>query len=246
MARPEKNSVEYFPFYCEEGKTTFIIEEKHGNDGFATWIKLLRTLAITNYHFINLSDKPTVMFLVSKCKVSEEKFFAIIKDLVDLGEFDRQLWEENQVIFNQKFIESIKDAYLKRTNNIAKREEVITILEGLGVRKHTYDEVKGVDNTYTILDNTILEKSKVDLDGRKLKFASSLEIHLEKYGKVLLNEFYKYWTEPNKSKTKLRWELEKTWDVARRLERWSRNDKNFNNKKEVPAENKEIKWDQSN
>ena len=34
------------------------------------------------------------------------------------------------------------------------------------------------------------------------------------------NKFHSYWTEPNKSKTKLRWELEKTWDTKRRLQTW--------------------------
>ena len=42
MARPERNNVDYFPFLCKEGKAMFYIEQKYGNDGYATWIKLLR------------------------------------------------------------------------------------------------------------------------------------------------------------------------------------------------------------
>lgn len=44
-------------------------------------------------------------------------------------------------------------------------------------------------------------------------------------------KFCSYWTEPNKSKTKLRWELQPTFDIARRLGTWLRNDSGFNNKK---------------
>lgn len=33
-------------------------------------------------------------------------------------------------------------------------------------------------------------------------------------------EFLEYWTEPNKSGSKMRFELEKTWDLKRRLNRW--------------------------
>jgi hypothetical protein len=40
----------------------------------------------------------------------------------------------------------------------------------------------------------------------------------------MINDFYKYWTEPNKSNTKFKQELEKTWSVERRLETWSKND----------------------
>lgn len=77
------------------------------------------------------------------------------------------------------------------------------------------------------------KKGKEELiNGRKLKFASTLEPFLQKYGKEMLDEFYKYWTEPNKSNTKFRQELEKTWDLSRRLETWAKNDKGFNKKPE--------------
>lgn len=74
------------------------------------------------------------------------------------------------------------------------------------------------------------EKTKEDIVDRKLKFSYTLKPFIEIYGSTFLNEFYKYWTEPNKSNTKFRQELEKTWSLERRLETWKKNDKNFNNK----------------
>jgi uncharacterized protein YihD (DUF1040 family) len=78
---------------------------------------------------------------------------------------------------------------------------------------------------------------KENIDARKLKFSSTLQPFLNVYGKDFLNDFYKYWTEPNKSKTKFRQELEKTWDLERRLTTWAKNDSNFkkpvNNSKSV-------------
>lgn len=38
----------------------------------------------------------------------------------------------------------------------------------------------------------------------------------------ILEEFFEYWSEPNKSESKMRWELEKTWHIGRRLKRWQR------------------------
>lgn len=76
-------------------------------------------------------------------------------------------------------------------------------------------------------NDTDNDTEKKDIDSRKLKFASTLKPFLEKYGKDMLNEFYKYWTEPNNSNTKFRRELEKTWSLERRLESWAKNDKNF-------------------
>lgn len=74
------------------------------------------------------------------------------------------------------------------------------------------------------------DKDKDNISSRKLKFASTLQPFLSVYGKDLLNSFYGYWTEPNKSKSKFRQELEKTWDIKRRLETWAENDKTFNKK----------------
>lgn len=44
-----------------------------------------------------------------------------------------------------------------------------------------------------------------------------------------IEKFCSYWTEPNKSKSKLRWELQPTFDIPRRLGTWFMNDKNFSN-----------------
>lgn len=79
---------------------------------------------------------------------------------------------------------------------------------------------------------TVINK-KESIDSRKLKFASTLEPFLLKYGKAMLNKFYGYWTEPNKSNTKFRQELEKTWLIERRLENWSSN--GFESKTVIPV-----------
>ena len=70
-------------------------------------------------------------------------------------------------------------------------------------------------------------------------FKKSLEPFLAKYGKDVLNKFYLYWTEPNKSKTKLRFESEKTWDIERRLLRWTDND--FNKQTQPSSQPKNTK-----
>ena len=42
-----------------------------------------------------------------------------------------------------------------------------------------------------------------------------------------LEKFVSYWTEPNKSGTKVRWEMQKTFEVSRRLATWFGNAKGF-------------------
>lgn len=43
-----------------------------------------------------------------------------------------------------------------------------------------------------------------------------------------VQKFIDYWTEPNKSGTRQRWETEKTFEVGRRLKTWFRNIEKFN------------------
>lgn len=96
------------------------------------------------------------------------------------------------------------------------------------------EAVSDTDNgtvTETV-NGTVTGKSKKELmEERKLKFASTLEPYQKIYPRSMLSDFYKYWSEPNKSETKFKQELEKTWDLERRLETWSRNDKDFKNGK---------------
>lgn len=229
MARPERNSVDYFPFFCEEGNKMFYLEETYGNDGFATFVKLLRELAKTEYHYLNLSKPSTLMYLSAKCKVSKDVLESIINDLVDLGKFDENLWKENRVVWCQDFIDSVQDAYKKRNNKCISLDGLLTLLTSLGIRKPNLLPPKGSVNPQRKEKEIKEDKIKEDLEARKLKFSSTLKPFLETYGKDFLNDFYKYWAEPNKSKTKFKQELEKTWDLERRLEMWSRNDKNFKN-----------------
>ena len=56
------------------------------------------------------------------------------------------------------------------------------------------------------------------------------------YDAAMLEQFFDYWSEPNKKGT-MRFELEKTWDLKRRLKRWYENQiqwhfKNNNNGKQ--------------
>ncbi len=42
-----------------------------------------------------------------------------------------------------------------------------------------------------------------------------------KYPAPMIRAFYDYWSEPNQAKTKMRFELQKTWNTAGRLANWA-------------------------
>ena len=74
-------------------------------------------------------------------------------------------------------------------------------------------------------ESTIVPKKKVSLtiEQRKEDFLNDVRKYTSDYPSTMLNDFFSFWTEPNKSGTKMRFELERTWDTKRRLRRWSEN-----------------------
>jgi hypothetical protein len=75
--------------------------------------------------------------------------------------------------------------------------------------------------------------SKANLEIRTLAFKETLIPFKQKYSIDMLKDFFGYWTEPNKSNTKLKFELQQTWSISRRLETWAKNDKTFAPKQQI-------------
>jgi len=122
----------------------------------------------------------------------------------------------------------------ERNSNIAKagweKRKDANACERMGMNAKNADIV-----TDTVNDIVIVKDKVIDIEERKLKFASTLQPFLNLYGKDMLNTFYQYWIEPSKSGKKLRFEDEKFWDLNRRLITWKEKEKNFAQKKETPT-----------
>lgn len=113
------------------------------------------------------------------------------------------------------------------------REEVEECL-----KKMAYHDVIGIEETDGGLVIAIrkLSKSKkkgatkreakssvVPIEERKRRFGMTLQPYEGKYGREMLTDFYRYWSEPTPSGTKMRFELQRTWSVEGRLVTWARN-----------------------
>lgn len=182
MARPERNTVDYFPFFCDEGKKMFYIEETYGNDGFATFVKILRELAKTEYHYIDLSNVTTQMFLSAKCKVSKETLLSIINDLSELGKFNNELWNNYKIIWCQDFINSIEDAYKKRLNKCITFEGLRILLRSKGIL------IEG-KSTLKVSINTQIKEKKRKVNKSKEEYSENAKI-LNEFSRTYFDEKY--------------------------------------------------------
>ena len=70
-------------------------------------------------------------------------------------------------------------------------------------------------------------KEVISIIDRKLKFYDTLKPFLDLYDKDMIRAFYDYWSESNKSNSKFKQEMQKTWDTKLRLANWNKN--NFGN-----------------
>lgn len=89
----------------------------------------------------------------------------------------------------------------------------------------TDNDTVNVNDNVNVINNNI--KPKQSFDERTQKFKDELIQFKDKYGVEMLKSFFNYWSEPNQSKTKMRCELQKTWDTSKRLATWSKNESNF-------------------
>ena len=70
-------------------------------------------------------------------------------------------------------------------------------------------------------------KSTQTLDERRQTFVDSLTPFIPTYGMEMINAFADYWTEPNRSCSRMRFELQRTWSLPLRLATWARHDRVF-------------------
>lgn len=112
----------------------------------------------------------------------------------------------------------LKKMYLTHllTHQVTHQGSVITICD--------IKSYKGRKRAANTSSNTLANTQKT-IEERKKDFAESLKPHLEKYGKDMLNDFYRYWTEINDGGKKMRFEMEKVFQIASRLVTWNNNNK---------------------
>jgi len=70
------------------------------------------------------------------------------------------------------------------------------------------------------------------LNDRKIEFGILVKDFVGTYTDDMCKRFFNYWTESNVNGKKMRFEMEKVFDLKRRLATWAKNDKEWNKDKE--------------
>ena len=61
-----------------------------------------------------------------------------------------------------------------------------------------------------------------DLASRRTDFYQGILPYADQYDREMLNDFFQYWTELDKRRQRMRFEMQKTWETGKRLSLWER------------------------
>ena len=123
--RPEKRTVEYFPFFVKDGKTLFLLENKYECTGTGFFTNVMRFLSSEPDHHVSLADEVSKMMFFAKVKIDEERGTDMINLMVKTGKLHKELWEKYKVVCCPDFLESIKEAYAGRKNEIITIDDIL-------------------------------------------------------------------------------------------------------------------------
>jgi hypothetical protein len=83
-------------------------------------------------------------------------------------------------------------------------------------------------------ENNNFKSKSLNIEEREKEFKEAVKKFSSNYSIETLKEFYNYWSEPNQSKNKMKFELQDTFDIGRRLLTWSKREKDFTKKEDKP------------
>ena len=162
--------------------------------------------------------------------ISKEEYF-ISKGMTDGWFFNTEANIEADTTLNpyhqRKCLKTLKTHQIietKRKGIPAKQYFKINELQVLQILNNLSDK-----NYTTINKNKEIKINNNIISNRRDNFVS--EVLTFDYDESILNGFIDYWTEPNKSNTKMKFELNKTWKTELRLKTWATNQKKWDKPK---------------
>jgi hypothetical protein len=199
----------YFPHFCNARHDRKIrrLRKELGVEGYGIYFMLLETLREQQDLMYPLED---LDLLAEEFGVSEAKIQVTVSKY-DLFEID-----ESQKFFSPKMLVYLEPYFRMKEQ----RREA-------GIRSA---EKRKLNDRLTTVEQRKENESKVNEikeNENKVSFSEMLSPYLLELSDEYDN-FYSYWTEKN-SKGKERWEMEKFFDIARRIKTWMTNSTKFKN-----------------
>lgn len=145
--------------------------------------------------------------------VRKDFVVSVIKSF-SLFQYDSDSFWSDEVIEQIEKRQKLKEKRKEAANKRWVSEKNIIVLE----------KEKEVESS-PIVKPTRVNKEQ-EMKSREREFYNVLVPFVKTYGREMIREFFDYWSEPNKSHSKMRFEQERTWDLSRRLQTWKKRSRN--------------------
>jgi len=159
MGRPVKNTADYFPHFCGDGSTKFIINERFGNDGYAIWIKTLELLTFSENHVFDFNNPSKRLFLSAKMGVPDDTLQEIYLLFVQLGILDSKLFKLG-VLWCEELVESLRSLYDRRKKQLPDKCEIYAVYGIQNKVNVNRNSIKDVIKPQSIGEDRIGKQSK--------------------------------------------------------------------------------------
>lgn len=147
---------------------------------------------------------------ISKVLCVRKDFVVSVIKSFSLFQYDSESFWSDEVIEQIEKRQKIKDKRKEAANKRWVSEKNIIVPE----------KEKEVESS-PIVKPTRVNKEQ-EMKSREREFYNVLVPFVKTYGREMIREFFDYWSEPNKSHSKMRFEQERTWDLSRRLQTWGK------------------------
>lgn len=166
-------------------------------------------------------------------KISKEQYFDLMKldrvNAVNLFLYLLANADDNgTLIVSIRKISSELDIGLRTVRTILKKLYSTNIVTHKVTHNGSVVTINNIDSykALKLTGDTPSDTPNEALEARKHAFGEKLIPYIEQYGKTLIREFFDFWTEHNENGKKMRFEKEKTFEISKRLARWSKRNSN--------------------
>lgn len=218
MARPIKNNADYFPHDADMRNDTRIkaVRRKFGIEGYGIYCMLLEFLTDSEY-FEFKNDDLSIELVAGDFDIEPTKLTQILQYFmqIDLIQMDAK----TSIISCKSLDNRLEPLLSKRKRD---RTQVIDSDNTQSRVEESRGKEIGVE------EKKVQEKNgaiKIAIEDRANEFMGKVAAHIPEYGKEMLRDFFDYWTEMNEGGKKMRFEMQKVFDIAKRLRTWSKNNK---------------------
>ena len=188
------------------------VRMKYGMEGYGIYFGIIEILREQAEYTLSFDDLESISF---DLRVDLEK----IEDIV--SNYDLFVIEGMSMFYSKSLkrrMECLDDKRRARAEAGRKGGKATALL-------HQKDS-----SATAVKESKVNKVNKEDINKRYDMFEDDVNKYQSLFDEESIVDFISYWTEPNKSKTKMKFEMQPSWDTKRRIQRWVSNDFGNSNK----------------